>query len=472
MKLKLNTFITFLYLIISIPLFLFFKDNVFVWCSFFANYLILTFITYYHLNVEKTFSPFLSSYIIFNLLFFIFSPILQIKRIKNNTMEFVTNFPYEVSDIVFANGLIIFFNVVFFASYLYFKNSNQKSQTHKKEYNPRYVPIWVLMLLLISISVVAVNYTFIIEEINKPVFALKNQSVFSLLIKKKVLFLVPFGGIVVAYRYLKTKVLISTNSLMVFLFLFFLVIILFILKNPLIEKRNALGPIYICLIYIFTPKLIRSNTKLFTFLFLSMILFFPLISALTHIDNTFQEILETPKLVLDKFNEQGLLDTFNTLHYDAFANVMATVDYVSKNDFSFGYQLLSAFLFFIPRSIWPSKPISTGELVGNYLMDDYGFKFSNLSNPMVSEGYINFGIFGVFLMAIFLAFVIAQQLRWLYSCDALKNIIAFYFAIHLIFLMRGDFTNGFVYYVGIFFGVYVIPKGVMLLIKSALKTAR
>ena len=105
-------------------------------------------------------------------------------------------------------------------------------------------------------------------------------------------------------------------------------------------------------------------------------------------------------------------------------------------------------------------------------MDDYGFKFSNLSNPMVSEGYINFGIFGVFLMAIFLAFVIAQQLRWLYSCDALKNIIAFYFAIHLIFLMRGDFTNGFVYYVGIFFGVYVIPKGVMLLIKSALKTAR
>ena len=126
-------------------------------------------------------------------------------------------------------------------------------------------------------------------------------------------------------------------------------IILFILKNPLIEKRNALGPIYICLIYIFTPKLIRSNTKLFTFLFLSMILFFPLISALTHIDNTFQEILETPKLVLDKFNEQGFLDTFNTLHYDAFANVMATVDYVSKNDFSFGYQLLSAFLFFIPN---------------------------------------------------------------------------------------------------------------------------
>jgi hypothetical protein len=132
-----------------------------------------------------------------------------------------------------------------------------------------------------------------------------------------------------------------------------------------------------------------------------MILFFPLMSALTHIDNTFQEILETPKLVLDKFNEQGFFDTFNTLNYDAFANLMATVDYVSKNDFSFGYQLLSAFLFFIPRSIWPSKPISTGELVGNYLMDDYGFKFNNLSNPMVSEGYINFGLFGVFLMAIF-----------------------------------------------------------------------
>lgn len=472
MKLKLKTFITFLYLLIGIPLFLFFKDNVFVWGSFFVNYLTLTFITYYHLNIEKTFSPFLSSYIIFNLLFFIFSPIIQIKSIKNTNMEFVTNFPYDVSDIVFANALIIFFNVVFFTSYLYFKNSNQRELTYEKEYNPRYVPIWVLMLLLISISVVAFNFTFITDEINKPVFALKNQSVFSFLIKKKVLFLVPFAGIAVAYRYLKEKVLISTNSLMIFLFLFFLVAILLILKNPLIEKRNALGPIYICLIYIFIPKLIRSNTKLFTFLFLSMILFFPLMSALTHIDNTFQEILETPKLVLDKFNEQGFFDTFNTLNYDAFANLMATVDYVSKNDFSFGYQLLSAFLFFIPRSIWPSKPISTGELVGNYLIDDYGFKFNNLSNPMVSEGYINFGLFGVFLMAIFLAFVIARQLRWLYSSDTLKSIISFYFAIHMIFLLRGDFTNGFVYYFGTFFGVYIIPKGVLLLIKKALKTAR
>jgi hypothetical protein len=75
-------------------------------------------------------------------------------------------------------------------------------------------------------------------------------------------------------------------------------------------------------------------------------------------------------------------------------------------------------------------------------------------------------------MAIFLAFVIARQLRWLYSSDTLKSIISFYFAIHMIFLLRGDFTNGFVYYVGTFFGVYIIPKGVLLLIKKALKTAR
>ena len=91
---------------------------------------------------------------------------------------------------------------------------------------------------------------------------------------------------------------------------------------------------------------------------------------------------------------------------------------------------------------------------------------------MVSEGYINFGLFGIFLMAIFLAFVIARQLRWLYSSDTLKSIISFYFAIHMIFLLRGDFTNGFVYYVATFFGVYIIPKGVLLIIKTALKTAR
>ena len=236
-------------------------------------------------------------------------------------------------------------------------------------------------------------------------------------------------------------------------------IVLLIFKNPLIEKRNALGPIYIALIYLFYPKIINSNVKTFLFLFLAMVFMFPLLSALTHIDHSLEEIIANPQLIVYQFVASGgILDTFNTLNYDAFANIMATVEYVGHYGFAYGYQLLSAILFFVPRSVWISKPNSTGEVVGNYLIQEHDFTFSNLSNPIVSEGYINFGIIGIVLMAITLSFFMVRFIKWLYSSDSLKEIIAFYFAIHLIFLLRGDFTNGFVYFIGTFIGVLVIPK--------------
>jgi hypothetical protein len=271
--------------------------------------------------------------------------------------------------------------------------------------------------------------------------------------------MIPLGAITITYRYLIKKNKITNNTLIAFFILIILVVLLLFLKNLFTEKRNALGPIYITLIYLFYPKLLNSNVKMFLFLFVSMILVFPSISAITHINATFDQIIKTPNILISSFNESGgLVRTFHTLHYDAFSNVLATVEFVTKNGYSYGYQLLSAILFFIPRSYWPSKPVSTGELVGNYLISDHGFNFNNLSNPVVSEGYINFGFFGIALLAVILAFFIVRFLHWLRAKDSLKEIIAFYFAIHLMFLLRGDFTNGFVYFIGTFLGVFFIPK--------------
>jgi hypothetical protein len=149
---------------------------------------------------------------------------------------------------------------------------------------------------------------------------------------------------------------------------------------------------------------------------------------------------------------------------------MATVDYVSAHGLSYGYQLLGSLLFFVPRSFWTFKPTSTGELVGDYLIDKYEFDYNNLSNPIVSEGYIDFGFFGLFFMAIILAYYIIKLMSWLQSPDPLKKFIAFYFAIHLIFLLRGDLTSGFSYYIGTLLGVYTIPKLVDRLSRFITKT--
>ena len=67
-------------------------------------------------------------------------------------------------------------------------------------------------------------------------------------------------------------------------------------------------------------------------------------------------------------------------------------------------------------------------------------------------------ILGLIFMAIILAYFIIRLLSWLQNSDPLKKYIAFYFAIHLIFLLRGDLTSGFSYYIGTFIGAYTVPK--------------
>lgn len=464
MIMKLKTVLTFLYLVVSIPLFLFFKAEIIIWLSFFVNLLLITSVIYYHLNYEKSFSPFLTSFIVFVYLFFIVAPVIQISSFKSGNSVFPTNYPYDTSEIIYANILIFAFNVIFFVSYVFLKNKQQikmkySNISQNKSSITSITPLTILLIFILCFIIFCLNYGYIIDDITQSIYKAQNEPVSSLLVKRKVLFLIPLGGIVITYIYSKQRKKITTNTLVAFFVLISLIFILFFFKNPLSEKRNALGPIYITLIYLFKPKLLNSNSKFFLFMFLSMVIIFPIMSTFTHIDASLKEMMVNPKLIVDSFIRfGGISDSFSSLHYDAYANIMATVDYVKVNGYSYGYQLLSSLLFFVPRSLWVTKPTSTGELVGDYLIDEYNFGYSNLSNSLVSEGYIDFGIFGLIFMAIILAYFIIRLLSWLHNTDPLKKYIAFYFSVHLIFLLRGDLTNGFSYYIGTFIGVYTIPR--------------
>ena len=190
-----------------------------------------------------------------------------------------------------------------------------------------------------------------------------------------------------------------------------------------------------------------------------MVIMFPIMSSLTHIDANLDQIIKKPELLYESFLRFGTISgAFESLHYDAFSNILATLEYVEINGIAFGYQLLGVILFFIPRSIWVSKPTSTGELIGEYLMNTTPRDYSNLSNAIVSEGYINLGIFGVVLFAIILAYFIVKFISWMISKNYFKEFIAFYFALHLLFLLRGDLTNGVSYFVGPLLSIYFVPK--------------
>ena len=457
-----------IYMLVSVLLFIFFRASPTVWISFLGNGTLLLGITIYHLYYEKTFSPFLSSFIVFNFLFFLVAPMVQIDSFYGlEKPKFANFFPYEERLTLFTNVLIFIFNAVFFVSYVGLKKKMRPTIIEYKSLKSNILPLTIVIVLVLSIAIFLSSFNFTLEEIRTPNWIENNVSVFELLLWKKVLFLVPLGGIILCFYFFQNGSKIEMNKLVVALSSVVFILLIFWFKNPFTEKRNSLGPVYICLLFLFLPKLLNSNAKMLAFLFFTMIIVFPLTSIFTHTDATFAEIYSRPMILLDEMKGGGIIKTFSTLHYDAFSNIMATIDYVLKNGFSFGFQLLSAFLFFIPRSIWEWKPNSTGKLIGEYLIDDYNFQFSNLSNPLVSEGYINFGVIGVILGAIILAYVIVLMLRWFNSDHYLRKYLALYFAVHLMFLLRGDFTNGFAYFIGALLGTLVIPLAIEYILKRA-----
>jgi hypothetical protein len=55
--------------------------------------------------------------------------------------------------------------------------------------------------------------------------------------------------------------------------------------------------------------------------------------------------------------------------------------------YQFGQQLGGALAFWVPRFIWPGKPLTTGELIA----EQAGYSFTNLSAPLWAEFYVDGG---------------------------------------------------------------------------------
>nr|WP_177730885.1 O-antigen polymerase [Flavobacterium inviolabile] len=463
-----SAFLVFFTLIFA-GLFLFFSSPILVKLSFFVNFIVLWIFTYYNIYIEKRFSPFLSVYLVFNLLFFIVAPIVQIDSIVSGYMEsgkFIQKFPFEENICIRANLYLLVFHIIFFISYLKF-NEKTDSLPDNHYYNSyKNSPVILTGLFVLTILIVLINLeTIIFQYQNEFYKEVEATSTSSYLIVQKFLFFIPMFGIILSYFYLQNNKQKNTNFYFVVFYLVFFLGITLMLKNPLTEKRNALGPIYITLIFIFFKKYIDTNFKTVRFMFLSMILLFPLLTIITHSRYSLSQMITKPHTIIKNIEYLHVTDAFNSLHYDAYPNFLATIDFHDKKEVVVGKQLLGSVFFFVPRSIWKEKPETTGFKVGNYLIDKYKFNFDNLSNPYISEGYINFGLIGILLFPIALAYFFSRMVLWVRSQDYLKVIFAFYTAIYLMYFLRGDLTNGIAYLVAFWLAIIFVPKSMFALLK-------
>jgi hypothetical protein len=213
-----------------------------------------------------------------------------------------------------------------------------------------------------------------------------------------------------------------------------LLVINVVLNNPISNARYWFGSVMLTLCALLIPW---KKFSFFGWCAGYLLLFLVIFPYADMFRNDLDPTIKVAK-VSDVMQHKG--------DYDAFQMLANATEVVRLNGDTHGRQLLGALLFWVPRSIWSDKPLSSGQMVGESL----GYKFTNLSCPLWGESYLNFGYTGV--IVIFMGYgYLTQILQRRYIYNKLEGtatypmLIVPFLAAYQVFLLRGDLMNGIAY---------------------------
>ena len=201
-------------------------------------------------------------------------------------------------------------------------------------------------------------------------------------------------------------------------------------------SRNMMASFYVGLIIILFDKT-RKGRWFSIVVFAGLILIFPAM-------NVFRLVGSENRNIWDAMIS-AVQNTYLEGHYDAHQMFISVQRYVDSFGFDFFHQIVGALLFFIPRSIWPTKPVGTGHTVITELNQYY---FTNVSAPLVSELYLACGVVGIVVGGILLAKVLKKfdRMYW-QEKNALTCIRTVYppVVFMFFFMLRGDMLSSWAY---------------------------
>jgi hypothetical protein len=130
-----------------------------------------------------------------------------------------------------------------------------------------------------------------------------------------------------------------------------------------------------------------------------------------------------------------------TNDFDGFQQVINTVSYVTARGYTDGIHILSALLFFVPRSIWSGKasPASIDVAAAR------GYTFTDLSLPLPAEIYLDLGWVGVLGVMLLIGYVFGR-LDWHWVKDTPLSVLAGFFAFASVGMYRGPLGSLFITY--------------------------
>ncbi|MEN6461382.1 MAG: O-antigen polymerase [Syntrophomonas sp.] len=407
-----------------------------VWAqvTFGLNLILITVLVIINVH-DKNFDLPFTIFLIFCYSFFFIAPIMQIK-----SGYFPNTMAYNPTLVTKANIYIFVFMLIFSISYFLIKNSIKRPieliDIPKHTY---------FIMLAVSIIVLIIFLPELLGYYVNRSDALISSVKSTRLIAEHFLFYIPLFlvGYLLYYKEKFSKHSYYLNIIVSLGLLFWFI-------NPVVSYRNMLGPVYIALLFSFFYDKINRNIRAFVLISLVLLIGFPATYEITH------GYVEIRDLIPSLFNIK-IFDTYRQIHYDAYGNFCAFIEYAHKAGYCNGKQLLGTLLFFVPRSIWVTKPVGSGIIIGDYLMQYYNMWFNNISAPLIAEGYFNFGIFGIVAYSMGLACLAA----WIYRLMSRGNNYCWFVgvcsSVHLIFLLRGDLMSSFAFLIGMLFAILVIP---------------
>jgi hypothetical protein len=136
---------------------------------------------------------------------------------------------------------------------------------------------------------------------------------------------------------------------------------------------------------------------------------------------------------------------FAHLDFDCFSLVVHVIRYVGNEGFSYGTNILSALLFFVPRAIWPGKSEHIGYYVYPQLRYYRDVWTDNVSSPPPAEGYFAFGMIGaaVFGALVWAGFAVLERAARSAERDSPLQLMACLTPMYAIMILRGPFVVGY-----------------------------
>ena len=356
----------------------------------------------------------------------------------------------DEKDIRAATYLIVFGNCIYLIFYRKCKIHLRLRTGDNRNLNPIIVDRYYSQLVLFCIVVCAVIGFFVLVKMigfynlffrSENVLDIENSTI-NFIVRK---FLTAFPAM--AYT---VFVFVNKKNKSLFLKIGSLLLAIFslIANFPTSTTRYWMGTLFIGMF--FSMYISRRESRIVDYgIIFGLLVVFPIFYMF--------KTLTIDDLLAGNIEFSGIVESFNTIDFDAFTLVARSVRYVRENGITWGQQLINIILFFIPRSIWSGKPITTNVLVAS----SQGQAFTNLSCPLVAEGYINFGILGIVLYCFIYAKInkYFDDLFWRKSNDEKINLINMlypYLCVITIYINRGPLQPSFIQTIALCSPMFVI----------------